>query len=314
MPEVKKTDVVIIGAGPAGLAAALYARRSLLETVVVEREAVGGQMTLTSEVDNYPGVPRADAFELVEQMKRQARDFGAHLTMGRAQGLEPAGTRFLVTTAEDVYDAGAVILAGGATPRQAGFAGETEFRGHGVSYCATCDGMFYRGKEVFVIGGGDTAAEEALFLTRFASHVTMVVRKDHLRAQPALVSEVMDNAKIDIRFNSRVARLEGDMLPESITFENTVSGQEEVRRFEKGSFGVFVFVGRNPESGIADKLVERDAQGYIMTDEFMRTATPGLFAAGDIRQKPLRQIVTAASDGAIAAASAASYLGRRLDA
>lgn len=309
MAEDTKLDLVIVGAGPAGLSAAIYAQRAMLNTIVLEQEAVGGQVILTSEVDNYPGVPHTDGYSLVDAMKRQAEDLGATIAMENVERIERDDEGiFHVTVPGKVYDTKTVILAGGATPRHGGFAGEEEFGGHGVSYCATCDGMFYRGKRVFVIGGGNSAAEEALFLTRFASQVTMVVRKDHLRAQASVGKQVEDNPKVDVRFLTSITKVDGDGLITSVTFRNNETGEETTETFED-NVGVFVFVGRVPASALVGDLVDLDEVGYVIADEELATRTPGLYVAGDVRQKSLRQIVTAASDGAIAATSVSAYLG-----
>lgn len=311
MSETTSHDLVIIGGGPAGLSAAIYAQRALLDTVTLEQEAVGGQVILTSEIDNYPGVPHADGFTLADSMRSQAEALGAKIVISNAERLAHDGQTglFEVQTPEHTFVSKAVIVAGGATPRKAGFEGEERFGGRGVSYCATCDGMFYRGKEVFVIGGGNSACEEALFLTRFASHVTLIVRKDHLRAQASVGKEVERSEKISVRYLTSVVSVDGDKLLSRITFRDNETGEEVTETHEEGSFGVFVFVGRVPASELLGTLVELDANGYVVTDESMATRTPGLFAAGDLRQKPLRQIVTAASDGAIAATSVSAYLG-----
>ena len=307
-------DLVIIGGGPAGLTAAIYAQRALLDSFLLEQEAIGGQVILTSEIDNYPGVPNTDGFTLSDTMRRQAEDLGAQIAMTIVKKVERTGEeRFLVHTPDGVFDTKTVILAGGATPRPAGFDGEKMFGGHGVSYCATCDGMFYRNKLVFVIGGGNSACEEALFLTRFASKVVLVVRKDHLRAQAAVAKLVEDNEKIEVRYNTNVSSVTGGQLLSGIVFRNTITGAETAETYEEGSFGVFVFVGRVPASELVGSLVELDGQGYILTDERMATKTPGLYAAGDIRQKPLRQIITAAADGACAVNSVAAYLGQPVE-
>lgn len=313
--DVTQKDLVIIGGGPAGLSAAIYASRSLLDAVTLEREALGGQVILTSEVDNYPGVPHADGYGLTEAMRQQAVDLGADIRMDAVDSLsrDAETGRFLVSAASAAYDAAAVIVSAGAQPRKAGFEGEDRFAGHGVSYCATCDGMFYRGKQVFVIGGGNSAAEEALFLTRFASKVTVVVRKDHLRAQASVVSELERSDKVEIRLMTSVVGVDGGELPSSIAFRDNATGETRVESYEEGSFGIFVLVGRVPESGLLRGLAELDESGYAMTDERMATSTPGLFVAGDVRHKPLRQIVTAASDGAVAATSAAAFLGHPLE-
>ena len=311
MPDTTVKDLVIVGGGPAGLSAAIYARRSLLDAVTLEREALGGQAILTSEIDNYPGLPHTDGYTLSDAMRAQAEDLGAQIVMDPVSSIarnQETG-RFDVVTSSARYDAATVILAAGARPRHAGFDGEQRFAGHGVSYCATCDGMFYRGKHVFVIGGGNSAAEEALFLARLASKVTLIVRKDHLRAQAAVVRELEQNEKVELRLLTSIVALDGGDLPSSVTFRDNATGSTHVETYEEGSFGVFVLVGRDPETELVRELADVDDAGYVVTDERMATRTPGLFVAGDARVKPLRQIVTAASDGAVAATSAAAYLG-----
>lgn len=315
MTEARKHDLVIVGAGPAGLTAALYATRSLLDAVVLEQTTIGGQVVQTTDIDNYPGVPNTTGFELMDLMAKQARDLGAKIEVDPLLSIshDDKSGLFELSTGTGSYEARSVIYAGGATPRRAGFVGEESFAGKGVSYCATCDGMFYRGKQVFVIGGGTSAAAEALFLTRFASKVTILVRKDHMRAQAALVEELNNNEKVEIRYRTTVQAVSGGDLLQSITFRNEDTMKETTETFAEGTFGVFVFVGYNPASQVLGNLVETTPGGAIITDERMRTKTDGLFAAGDVRDTPLRQIVTAAADGALAATSAASYLGRPLE-
>ena len=306
-------DLIIIGGGPAGLSAAIYAKRALLDTIVLEQEALGGQVIITSEIDNYPGVPNTDGFTLTEAMRSQATDLGADIRMECVRSVElDSDELFHVTTDEQEYVAKTVILAGGATPRHAGFQGEEDFAGRGVSYCATCDGMFFRGREVFVVGGGNSAAEEALFLTRFASKVTMIVRKDHMRAQASVIQQIEQSDKADVRYQTAVSKVDGQNGITKVTFRNTVDDTEYVEEFAQG-VGVFVFVGRVPATGLIKDFVDLTPVGYVVSDERMATRTPGLFVAGDVRDKPLRQIVTAASDGAVAATSAAAYLGHPVD-
>lgn len=308
-------DLVIVGGGPAGLSASLYASRSMLDAVTFEREALGGQMILTSEIDNYPGVPHADGFGLVDAMRAQAEALGAHIEMDPVSAIDHDAKTglFTVETSSGKHASRALIACVGARPRRAGFEGEEAFTGRGVSYCATCDGMFYRNKQVFVIGGGNSAAEEALFLSRLASRVVLVVRKDHLRAQAALVDELERSERVEVRLLTSIVGIEGGTLPSKVTFRDNASGNTYVETYDEGSFGIFVLVGRQPETEILNGLVELDGSGYVVTDERMATQTPGLFVAGDARAKPLRQIVTAASDGAVAATSAAAFLGRPIE-
>lgn len=303
-------DLVIVGGGPAGLAASIYAARALLDAVTLEKEAVGGQVITTSEVDNYPGVPHADGYSLIEAMRQQAEGLGARIVMDPVSAIErnAENGRFTVVAANETYDAAAVVYSAGAKPRKAGFAGEEAFTGRGVSYCATCDGMFYRNKLVFVVGGGNTAAEEALFLSRFASKVVLVVRKPFLRADASLQRELAENAKIELRLQTKVVSVGGKNLLQSIEFEDTASGETFTESHDEGSFGVFVAVGRDPESSLVANVAQIASDGSVFADERMATSTSGLFVAGDVRSKPLRQIITAAADGAVAAMSAAEYL------
>lgn len=308
-------DLVIVGGGPAGLSASLYASRSMLDAVTFEREALGGQMILTSEIDNYPGVPHADGFGLVDAMRAQAEALGAHIEMDPVSAIDHDAKTglFTVETSSGKHASRALIACVGARPRRAGFEGEEAFTGRGVSYCATCDGMFYRNKQVFVIGGGNSAAEEALFLSRLASRVVLVVRKDHLRAQAALVDELEHSERVEVRLLTSIVGIEGGTLPSKVTFRDNASGNTYVETYDEGSFGIFVLVGRQPETEILSGLIELDGSGYVVTDERMATRIPGLFVAGDARAKLLRQIVTAASDGAVAATSAAAFLGRPIE-
>lgn len=315
MANVIDKDLVIVGGGPAGLSAGIYATRALLDTVILEKEAVGGQTILTTEIDNYPGMPHTDGFTIADTMQKQAEDLGAEVVMGNVVALkhDEKTSLFEVVTPEVTYEARSVIVSGGATPRHAGFEGEERFTGHGVSYCATCDGMFYRGKHVFVIGGGNTAVEESLFLARFADKVTLIVRKDHLRAAKYAIEQFEANPKTEIRYLTSITKVNGNDLLSSVTFRNNETGEEHTETYEEGSFGIFVLVGRVPSTELLKGLVDLTPQGYVVANPTMTTKTPGLFTAGDLNEKPLRQVITAAADGAVAAASAALYLGQAVD-
>ena len=308
---MKSSDLVIVGAGPAGLAASIYADRAAIDCLTIEQGTFGGQLGLTDLIDNYPGIEEVSGYELAEKMHAHAEHLGARFELDGVESIswDAENRRFTTFGYAESYESKALIIATGGTPRPAGFAGEEAFRGHGVSYCATCDGMFYKDKLCYVVGGGNTACEEAEFLTRFASKVILVVRKDHLRAQPTLIAKVQENPKIEVHLTTRILSLEGGMMPERIVLEDTVTGETTEEAYEPGSFGVFVFIGNIPASEIVRELVDVNEFGEIRTNEAMETSTPGLFAAGDVREKPLRQIVTAVADGAIAATSAALYLG-----
>ncbi|MCH3943174.1 MAG: FAD-dependent oxidoreductase [Atopobiaceae bacterium] len=306
-------DLVIIGAGPAGLSASIYARRALLDTLVIEQGAFGGQISLTATIDNYPGVEETSGAELSQRMQGQAEGFGAQFAYDSVEAIERTDGGFVVRCTDASYESTALVMASGAVPRHAGFDGEERFAGHGVSYCATCDGMFYRGKRVFVVGGGNTACEEALFLTRFASHVTLVVRKDHVRAAPSVARELEENEKLDVRYLTSIVSVDGDVALSSVAFRDNATGETSVETFDEGGVGVFVFVGNIPSTQLLAGLVELAPDGSVITDEAMATKTPGLFCAGDVRSKPLRQVVTAAADGAIAAVSASTYLGKAVE-
>lgn len=306
-------DLLVIGAGPAGLTAAIYARRSLLDTVVVERESVGGQVLLTSKIDNYPGAPEIDGYSLIEAMRAQAADLGATFVFDAITSILKRSDGLLesVLASGEKLVSKAVVVALGASARRAGFGGEERLTGRGISYCATCDAMFYRNKSVYVVGGGNSAAEEALHLAGIASSVTMLVRKDHLAASPMLAERLASSERIKVLFNTEIDKALGDDLLDGLELRDNLSDRVRTENFEPGTVGVFVAVGRNPQTSLLRGLCKLDALGYACTDDTMATETPGLFAAGDLRAKPLRQIVTAASDGAIAASSAASYIQNR---
>ena len=309
MTDTTTHDLIILGGGAAGLTAAIYATRAGIDALTIEQGAFGGQITTTDEVDNYPGIEGVSGAELGTKFQDHAENLGAKFAYDAISSVsfDEKESRFSLVGDEGTYQSKTLVYAAGATPRKA--EGEDLFRGRGVSYCATCDGMFYTGKHVFIIGGGNSACEEAVFLSRFASDVTMIVRKDHLRAMSSGIRQVKQNEKITVRYLTSITRLEGETLPTSITFRDNVSGEEHVETFDPGSFGIFVSVGHVPQSGLVRDLVELSPDGSIVTDDSMATKTPGLFCAGDVRTKPLRQVITAAADGAIAATSSALFLG-----
>ena len=295
-------DVVVIGGGPAGLTAALYLARARYRVVVVEQERFGGQITITSEVVNYPGVERTSGAELTETMRRQAEGFGAEFLLAEVTGLELEGDVKTVRTSRGALSCFGVLLATGAHPRMVGFRGEEQFRGRGVAYCATCDGEFFTGKDVFVVGGGFAAAEESVFLTKYARHVTILIRGDDFSCAQSTADAARNHEKITILTNTVVEEVSGDTALRSIRMRNTKTGEETEHRAADGeTFGVFVFAGYEPATELVRGLAELDGQGYILTDRSQKTTADGLYAAGDVCVKPLRQVVTAVGDGALAA-------------
>lgn len=304
-------DLIIVGGGPAGLSASIYATRAGIEALTIEQGAFGGQITLSNEVDNYPGIENLSGTELSSKFEEHAQHLGskfAYDTINTITKDEATGL-FSVAGDDDTYQSRAVVYAAGASPRLAGFEGEDTYTGHGVSYCATCDAMFYAGKHIFVIGGGTAACEESVFLSRFGADVTLIVRKDHLRAVSRLVRQVEHNDKIKVRYLTSITKISGGQLASDITFRNNETGVEQTETFEPGSFGIFVSVGRVPQTKAVEGLVQLAQDGSIETHADMSTDTPGLYCAGDVRNTPLRQVITAASDGALATTSAAIYLG-----
>ena len=295
-------DVVVIGGGPAGLTAALYLARARYRVVVVEQERFGGQITITSEVVDYPGVEHTSGAELTKTMRRQAEGFGAEFLLAEVTGLELEGDVKTVRTSRGALSCFGVLLATGAHPRMVGFRGEEQFRGRGVAYCATCDGEFFSGKDVFVVGGGFAAAEESVFLTKYARHVTILIRGDDFSCAQATADAARNHEKITILTNTVVEEVSGDTALRSIRMRNTKTGQETERQAADGeTFGVFVFAGYEPATELVRGLAELDGQGYILTDRSQKTTLDGLYAAGDVCVKPLRQVVTAVGDGALAA-------------
>lgn len=302
-------DVVIIGGGPAGLTAALYLARAKYKVVVLEKEQYGGQIRITSEVVNYPGVEITDGKKLTETMRIQAQKFGAEFMLTNVDGLKLDEDIKVVKTSRGEIKCYGVILATGAHPRVIGFPGEEKFKGRGVAYCATCDGEFFTGKDVFVIGGGFAAAEEAVFLTKYAKHVTILVRKDDFSCAKSVADEARKHEKITVLTNTEVVEALGDEVLESLKYKNNVSGEvTEYKPNNNEGFGIFVFAGYEPATALVKGIADLDEYGYIVTDRNQKTNVDGLYAAGDVCQKNLRQVVTATSDGAIAATELERYV------
>lgn len=310
-------DTLIIGGGPAGLSAALYAARSRMSTLLFEKSKMGGQIVITSEVANYPGSVHKEGHscatgpEIVARMVNQAQEFGAERVMKEIKQVHLDGKIKVIETSDgEKYQGKTVILATGAVPRKLGCPGEKEFTGKGVSYCATCDADFFQDFEVFVVGGGDSAVEEAIYLTNFARKVTLVVRKPFFRCAKSIEEKALANPKIEVKFNTELIEIKGEGIVESAVFKNNVTG-EETEFFadeEDGTFGIFMFVGYDANTELFKGIIDMDKNNFVITNADMETNIPGVFAAGDMRAKTLRQVVTAASDGAIAATVAYKYI------
>ena len=295
-------DVVVIGGGPAGLTAALYLARARYRVVVVEKDHFGGQITITAEVVNFPGVERTSGAALTETMRKQAGSFGAEFLLAEVTGLDLTGDVKTVRTSRCDLKCFGVLLATGAHPRMVGFQGEEQFRGRGVAYCATCDGEFFTDKDVFVVGGGFAAAEESVFLTKYARHVTILIRGDGFTCAQATADAARNHEKITVLTNTVVEEVSGDTALRFIRYRNTRTGQVTKHHAADGeTFGVFVFAGYEPATELVQGLAELDEQGYVLTDRSQKTTADGLYAAGDVCVKPLRQVVTAVGDGALAA-------------
>ncbi len=300
-------DIVIIGSGPAGLTAAQYAARADMKTVVLEQLSPGGQALLIDELENYPGFPeKTDGFTFSEAMTRQAQKFGAVIEYTGAASVKKENDRFLIeTTSNQTLTAKAVILATGAAHRPLGVPGEEKLSGRGVSYCATCDGPFFKGKKIFVVGGGDTACTDAAYLAHLSDDVTIVHRKDRFRAQKAVADKVLNHPNIRVLFNTEVTEIKGSDKVESVLLFNN----KDRTTTEEPADAVFIFVGTVPHTEPVPGL-EKDEAGYILTDSSMQTSLPGLFCAGDVRSTPFRQVVVACGEGAVAAHAAEEYIGK----
>jgi len=302
-PEIE--NVIIIGSGPAGWSAAIYAGRANLRPLLITGNELGGQIALTTEVENFPGIGTIQGPELVENMQKQAERFGTEVLIDYVTELDVNGLPFTVTTAGgQTFRTSSVIVATGASPRRLNVPGEERLTGRGVSYCATCDGFFFRGKEVVVIGGGDSALQEGLFLTKFASRVRIIHRRDSLRAGATLQRRAKENPKIEFIWNSVVTAINGENKVESITLKNVVTGEAMTLAVD----GVFVYVGHLPNNQLFVDKLAMDDQGYLITDRLMRTSVPGIFAAGEIQDHRFKQAATSAGQGVAAAMECEKYL------
>ena len=305
----KLYDVIVIGGGPAGLTAALYLARAKYRVLVLEKEQFGGQITITHEVVNYPGIGKASGKEITETMQRQADAFGAEFLLAEAKSLDVTGDIKTVSTDKGDFYCLGILIATGAHPRAIGFKGEAEHKGRGVAYCATCDGEFFTGKEIFVVGGGYAAAEESVFLTKFARHVTILMRGDDFTCAAAVAEPAKKHEKISILTNTVVEEVSGEGGLNYIRYKNTKTEKVTEYRADGGDFfGVFVLAGYIPDTKIVKDLVKLNDHGYIVTDSEQRTSIDGVYAAGDVCIKPLRQIVTATGDGALAATELEKYV------
>ena len=306
--SVTKADVIVIGGGPAGLTSGIYTGRAQLKTLILEKGLPGGQIAQTEEVENYPGFDEAiSGPELSQRMVRQAEKFGAEIVMEEVQRIRRDGDRFIVTGYDGLYEAKALIIATGATPRRLGVPGEDEFYGRGVSTCATCDGFFYRGKNVIVVGGGDAAVEEGLFLTKFADSVTVVHRRDELRANKEAQRRAFGNPKMSWVWNTVVEEVLGDEQVTGVAVRNV----ETQERGTLSTDGVFIYVGHNPNTDYLDGLIELSSTGYAKVHDDIYTNVPGIFAAGDVADEVYRQLATSVGAGTRAAMAAERYLAER---
>lgn len=309
MNNTQMYDIIIIGSGSAGMTAGIYAGRSKLKTLILDHDGPGGQIKITSDVSNYPGIENISGAELSETMRKQAQNFGVEFVDAQVIGVDFSDDIKVIKTDQGDFKSIGVIIATGAKPRTLGFIGEEEFRGHGIGYCATCDGQFFTGLPVFVIGAGFAAAEESIYLTRYASKVTVIAREPEFTCSKSIADKVLAHPKIEVKFNTEIVSVTGDTVPRKAEFINNLTGEKWTFEADPGStFGVFVFVGYIPQSEVFKNAIKLDQYGYIPTDETMKTNIDGVYAAGDIRPKNLRQLVTAVSDGAIAATEIEHYI------
>ena len=301
-------DVIVVGGGPAGLTAALYLARARYRVLVLEKEHFGGQITITADVVNYPGLFHTSGKELTETMRKQAEAFGAEFMLAEVESLDMEGDVKKIRTSRGVLECFGVLLATGAHPRMLGFQGEAKFKGHGVAYCATCDGEFFTGKDVFVIGGGFAAAEESVFLTKYARSITILIRGDDFSCAKSAADAARNHEKITVLTNTEVVEAAGDSALRSLTYRNKKTGEVTTYTPPEGdTFGIFVFAGYEPATDLVKGIADLNPQGYVLTDASQQTSVKGLYAAGDVCVKALRQIVTATADGALAATELERY-------
>lgn len=297
-------DIIIIGAGPAGLAAGLYAARAQRKTLLIEKNVTGGQIALTAVIENYPGIPEINGFDLGQTMQAQAEKYGMEMAYATVTSIEPHAGGHTVHTNEGDYEAKAVIITAGADYNHLNVPGEERLTGFGVSYCATCDAAFFKDEDVAVVGGGDSALDEGLFVTRYASKVSVIHRRDELRASAILQERAFSNERMNFVWDTVVEEVQGETAVESLRLRNVKTNEESTLPVS----AVFIFIGHTPNSSFLDGLVERDTGGHVYVNEWMETNVPGIFAAGDIRVNSARQVISSAGDGATAAIRADHYI------
>ena len=300
-------DVLVIGAGPAGMTAAIYAARAGYKTAMAEVGVPGGQAATTEIIENYPGFPNGVAGpDLMYKFFEQTQTFGVEMLYGYVEGIDTADETKKVKIGDNVYESKTVIIASGAKPKTLGVANEDRLRGRGVSYCATCDGFFFKDKEVMVVGGGDTAVEEAMYLTKMCSKVTLIHRREQLRANRTAQNRALANEKLEIIYNTTLEEIIGEDKVTSVRLKNKITGEETIMPID----GIFIFAGYTPNNDFFPSKLAVDERGYVLTDEKMATNLPGIFAVGDVRQKPLRQVTTAVGDGGVVITAVEDYLAQ----